>query len=239
MRKNYFLIVDTETTQDDLVADFGAVVCDKNGNIFSQCGVMVDGIFTDMEKHPLFFTSDPDGIWSKKGQDKRYDIYNAMVQDGRRGVYSVAAVNRWLARVVKQYNPILTAYNLPFDLGKCRNTGIDVDMFDRRFCLMAVAQNLLVNNKAYQRFALDNHFFGNRTEKTGSITMQMKAETVASFLFGEHRIEPHTALEDVTDFELEILKFVCRKLSVKALVNYNQPSVNYTKRQLRDLFKPI
>ena len=46
-KKQYFLIVDTETTQNNLVADFGAVIVDRKGKIITQCAVMVDGIFTD------------------------------------------------------------------------------------------------------------------------------------------------------------------------------------------------
>ena len=32
-KPDYFLLVDTETTQDDLVADFGAIVVNKKGKI--------------------------------------------------------------------------------------------------------------------------------------------------------------------------------------------------------------
>lgn len=238
-KKEFFLLVDTETTQDEKVADFGAIVCDKKGKIFSQCGVLIDGIFGETN-HPLFFDSSlpSDALWSKSGADARLARYTAMLTDGSRGLYSVASVNRWLARVNAQYNPILTAYNISFDAGKCRKTGIDLDMFSRRFCLMAEAQQLLYNNKDYLMFALEHHCFGNKTKKTGSITMQMKAETVASYLAGEYLIEPHTALEDVLDFELAILQFVCRKRSIKSLVNSRSKAVNYTQRQLRDLFKP-
>ena len=64
-KKQYFLIVDTETTQNDLVADFGAVIVDRKGKIITQCAVMVDGIFTDSENNPLFFDSRADGsaLW--------------------------------------------------------------------------------------------------------------------------------------------------------------------------------
>jgi hypothetical protein len=239
MKKNYFLVVDTETTQDEKVADFGAVICDKKGEIFAQCGVMVDGIFGEVS-HPLFFDSKlpSDALWSKSGADARYRKYTKMLDNGSRMLASTSAINRWLARANAQYNPILTAYNLSFDVGKCRNTGIDLAMFNRRFCLMAVAQNLLINSRKYLEFALQHHCFNPKTVKTGSMTMQMKAETVASYLHGEYIIEPHTALEDVTDFEIDILKFVCRKKSIKSLVNDRSKAISYTQRQLKNLFKP-
>ena len=45
MKKDYYLIIDTETTINDKVADFGAVICDRKGNIADQCGVLVSGVF--------------------------------------------------------------------------------------------------------------------------------------------------------------------------------------------------
>jgi len=135
-KKQYFLIVDTETTQDNLVADFGAVVCDRNGKIYAQCGVLVARIF-GTKKHPLFFDSNspPTALWSHSGADKRLAKYYKMLDEGSRVLASVAAVNRWLERVRGKYNPILTAYNLPFDASKCHNTNIDLTIFSERFCL--------------------------------------------------------------------------------------------------------
>ena len=39
------LIVDTETTSKNTVADFGAVVVDENGKILEQFGVLLHGHF--------------------------------------------------------------------------------------------------------------------------------------------------------------------------------------------------
>ena len=54
MKKHTYLIVDTETTKNQTVADFGAVLMTRNGNIVEQFGAMVGGHFGKM---PLF--SDP------------------------------------------------------------------------------------------------------------------------------------------------------------------------------------
>ena len=43
--KHYYLIVDTETTAKQTVADFGAIVMDRKGNIVEQFGVLLDGHF--------------------------------------------------------------------------------------------------------------------------------------------------------------------------------------------------
>jgi len=238
MKKQYFLIVDTETTQDQLVADFGAVVCDRKGNVYNQCGIMVDGIFTDSENHPLFFDSSQpkNALWSKESADKRYGIYNRMVAEGSRMVASVAGINSWLAKVKANYNPVLTAYNLPFDLGKCRNTAIDLSIFEQNFCLMAVAQNLVIKDKRFLQFCLENHLFGNRTE-LGNMVFQMKAETIGNYISGSLDHEPHTALEDVVFWELPILKWIFKRLSLKKVMDSNFRSVAWQNRQVKDFYK--
>ena len=54
MSKHYYIIVDTETTKKQSVADFGAVVVTRKGKIVEQFGAMVLGHFG---KFDLF--SDP------------------------------------------------------------------------------------------------------------------------------------------------------------------------------------
>lgn len=238
MKKQYFLVVDTETTQNGKVADFSAVVCDRKGNIFNQCAIMVDGIYTDAENNPLFFDSNasPDSLWSKESADKRYTLYDGMIKEGQRMIASVAGINAWLQKVNTQYKPTLTAYNLPFDLGKCVNTNINMTVFSKRFCLMAVAQNIALKDRKFLQFCLDNHYFGNRT-KLGNMVFQMKAETVGNYINGTIEHEPHTALEDVIFFEMPILKWVLKRYSLKTILNNQWSSVSWQNRQVRDFYK--
>ena len=114
-RKKFFLVVDTETTQTDMVADFGAVVCDKQGNIVKEIGVLTE-YFNDKEKHPLFHMGDFMG--GKANLPKRYKRYNDMVTRGDRVLAYTGAINIWLARANAEYRPILTAYNIAFDSAK-------------------------------------------------------------------------------------------------------------------------
>lgn len=233
--KNYFLIVDSETTQDNLVADFGAVICDAKGNVLNQCAVLIGGIYNSPE-HPLFFdsTAPSDAIWSKAGQDRRYATYNNMLQSGSRMLASVNAVNNWLAKAASQYNPILTAYNLPFDRDKCSKTGIDLSLFSRSFCLWAKAWELIGQGRDYKKFVLANHLF-NSVTTLGNMTYKCNAETVAGFLSGTISDEPHTALEDVLFYELPILKAILKRQSVKKILAENS-SYNWRNAQVRDHF---
>lgn len=234
-KKDYFLIVDTETTQDQKVADFGAVVVDRKGRIYTQCAVLVDGIFTDMENHPLFFTDDNDAVWGRATVDKRYTKYNNMVAQGSRMIASVNAINLWLAKAIGKYNPILTAYNLSFDVHKCSNTGIDLTGFEQRFCLWYASQDKWATTKAYREFILENHYF-NKPTKLGNMTYQTNAEVMARFVTGQMLPdEPHTALEDVIDYELPIL---ARLVKITKKSQYLNPTAyDWNKLQVRDWFK--
>ena len=203
-KKKFFLIIDTETTQDGKVADFGAVVCDKQGNIHHEIGLLVKEFYFDRVNHPLFFQGD--FLGGKQNLPRRYAAYDAMINDGSRMAASVPAINRWLAKVNAKYKPVLTAYNIAFDLDKMTKSGIiAADIFPEKFCLWYAAAEKWGKSKAYRDFVLRNHFFGNRT-KNGHIGYQTKADAMAKFLLGDDLPdEPHTALEDAKDYELPIL----------------------------------
>lgn len=237
MRK-FFLIVDTETTQTNRVADFGAIVCDLQGNIHAQCGALVREYYLDREKHPLFHvkgTADP--LWGQANLPTRYARYDEMLADGSRFLASKAAINRWLAQVKDKYNPVVTAYNWGFDRDKLRKSGLDFDQFRAAFCLWHAAADKWGNSRAFRQFVLDNHCFNNKS-KTGFITFQTNAEVMARFILGDAAMpdEPHTALEDARDYELPILR---RLLQVSTPKQYMNPKpYTYREFQLRDWYKP-
>jgi len=226
-KKQYIATIDVETTQDHKVADFACTITDRKGRIHAQCAVMVDGIFTDAENHPLFFNKDagPSALWSRKSADRRYAKYQKMVQDGSRMIASVGAINRWLERAVGKYDPILTAYNLGFDSGKMSNTGIDHSIFSQRFCLWQAACVKWASSTAYKNFIMQNHYF-NPPTAFGNMTYQTNAEVMARFVTGQDLPdEPHTALEDIIGYELPILNAIIKrgKMSdiIDSCVGYN------------------
>ena len=218
-KKDYFLIVDTETTQNGMVADFGAVVCDRKGSIIKQCAVMVNGVYGN---HPLFFDSSApaDSLWGIKGKDKRETRYNEMLENGSRMLASVNAVNRWLERVRGEYNPILTAYNIAFDVDKCNNTGIDLTIFSKRFCLWHSCVEAFAYTKKYRNFIVENHQFNNPT-KHGNMSFKTNAEVMTRFVNNNMEIpdEPHTAIEDVIGYELPLLVKLVKGKPKKEFMN--------------------
>lgn len=208
-KKQFFCVVDTETTIKDTVADFAAVIVDRQGRIFAQCAVLVAGHYGE---HELFhFVGEDGSIWGKAGLAKRKANYEKMLETGSRMVASVSAINRWIAKAIDKYSPALTAYNLPFDLNKAQNTGIDLLQFSDSFCLWQLSCGNLVPSREYRQFVLENHLFNNVTD-LGNMTFRTDAEAMASFIAGKMLPdEPHTALEDILGYEIPVLAAILKK----------------------------
>jgi hypothetical protein len=216
-KKQYFAIVDSETTVESTVADLGIVICDRAGNIYNRMAVLIKGHFDEKE---LFYDKTSSELWGVHSLAKRRANYIAMLNDGRRMLASVAAVNNWIAKAVGKYDPILTAYNLPFDREKCGNTGIQLEFRDS-FCLWQAAVGNICNSKKFKEFVLQNHGFNSVTEK-GNMTFKTNAEIVCGYLNGHFVEEPHTAIEDAEFFELPILKHILKKKDWKSKIKpYN------------------
>ena len=212
MNKHYYLIVDTETTKFQTVADFGAVVVDRKGAIIEQFGAMVLGHFGQM---PLFSdpTADADAFWSAQSAQRRLKNYDEMLETGERSISSPALINQWLAGINARYAPILTAYNIAFDFGKCRNTRINLGIFNSRFCLMRTAKRKIGVLADYQAFCFDNKLLTKKLRKP-----QMTADAMAKYICPEIADEPHTALEDARDYEALILSYILRDTTRKKIL---------------------
>ena len=215
--KHFYLIVDTETTTKQTVADFGAVIVDRQGQIIDQFGAMVLGHFG---KLPLF--SDPSAadseIWSEQSAKRREKDYYAMLDSGERSISSVGLINQWLAATNARYSPVLTAYNISFDLGKCRNTRINLGIFNQKFCLMKAAKRDIGVLADYQQFCYDNKLLTAKLKRP-----QMTADSMAKYISGADLAdEPHTALEDARDYEALILAYILKTKTRKQLMELGQ-----------------
>ena len=211
--RHFYLIVDTETTKRNTVADFGAVIVTKQGEIVERFGAMVLGHFGKM---PLFAdaTAPDSALWSEQSARRREKDYYSMLDTGERSIASPALINQWLVRVNAQYAPVLTAYNLAFDLGKCRNTRIDLGIFGQSFCLMKAAKRQIGALAEYHDFCHDNRFLTLALRKPS-----MTADTMAKFILGVSlEDEPHTALEDAQFYEAPILTKILESVTRKQLL---------------------
>jgi len=219
--RHYYLIVDTETTKRGTVADFGAVIVTKQGEIVEQFGAMVLGHFG---KLPLFSdpSADPDAFWSEQSAYRRAKNYDDMLESGERSISSPALINQWLAGIKARYNPTLTAYNLAFDLGKCRNTRINLGIFGSRFCLMKSAKRKIGVLASYQDFCKARGLLTAKLRKP-SMTADAMAKYIADTEYsGSLADEPHTALEDARDYEAMILTYILRDTTRKQILELGQ-----------------
>jgi hypothetical protein len=228
-KKQYFLLVDTETTQKSTVADFAAIVVDRQGNILNQIAVLVAGHFN---KYKLFHdVNSAEEIWTLAGLKKRNERYKTMLNSGERMLASPIAINKWLSKAKQAYpGLIFTAYNAAFDLDKMQNTGIETAGFDDIFCLWKASVNKLSQDKRYIEHCI------NRKWLTAKLNFRTNAEAVAEYAVG-HELppEPHTALEDVLYYELPILLWLVKNKSYK---KYSQNGYNWREWQLHNLVKP-
>ena len=231
-----FLIADSETTVNGHVADAGFVLTNRKGKIITSCGVLVREFYLDRENNPLFHDQSADPLWGKRNLPRRYAEYDAMLNDGRRMLASVAAVNRWLSQVNAKYRPTITAYNWAFDKDKFNKSGIDLEQFQNSFCLWHAAAHKYAQTKAYRQFILENVAFNTPT-KHGNMSYHTNAEVMAKFVLGNPELpnEPHTALEDARDYELPILVDILKKSRRKA--DYMEaPPYNWRNYQVKDWF---
>ena len=83
INRHFYLIVDTETTQRGTVADFGAVLITKQGEIVERFGAMVLNHFGSL---PLFAdaTAPDSALWSEQSAKRREKDYYAMLESGER-----------------------------------------------------------------------------------------------------------------------------------------------------------
>lgn len=227
-RRQYFAVLDTETTVNATVADIGIAIVDRNGKIYNQMAVLVSSEFLNHE----LFHQNGDKFWTREYAEYKKMKYQEMLANGSRMLASVAAVNMWISKAIGKYNPVLTAYNLPFDVSKCNNTAIDLSGFTNRFCLWGAAASFICNTKPYRQFVLQNHLFNKPTEH-GNMTYKTKAENVCQFLTGNTEPEPHTAIEDAVNYEVPILVHLLKNRKWQDLSgNYN-----WNNFQVRDNFK--
>ena len=191
MKKHYYLIVDTETTftrgEVDTVADCGAVIIDRQNRVIESLGVLVT---EEADKNLHFALGNP------KETKKKYQL---LLNAGKRSYMTVAEINDWLEMVALKYSPVLTAYNIGFDMGKCRNTGIYLDQFDQRFCLWGASKATICLDQEYAEWCAENMAY------TATGRLSTKADYVAQYLDPTLPPEPHTALEDARDYESVIL----------------------------------
>lgn len=206
-KKEYFLIIDTETCnslEEPLVYDIGYCVCDRNGNVFEKKSFIVSEIFLDEQ-----------ALMQSAYYNEKIPQYWQDIQARTREVRRIADIKKIVKEDMKKYNiKKVGAYNMAFDKKALNNTlrYCSKSFFryffpygTEYFCIWHMACQVLMARKTYIDFAIKN---GLISEKGNIFT---SAECCYRYIKNNiDFIESHTGLEDV-QIETEILAECYRK----------------------------
>lgn len=216
-RKNYYVVLDTETCPLDkdlkevtpfnmFVYDIGFAVVDKKGKVYESYSYIVRDIFItekDLMKSAYYAEKIP--------------MYWEDIKAGRRKIVSLYEARQKLKEVCDKYNvKAICAHNARFDYNSLNNTErwvtkskvryfypYGVDLYDT----MKMAQDTIAKQKSYIRFCERNGYM----TKHKKPRPQTKAEVIYKYISGNNDfIESHTGLEDVM-IEKEILAHCFRQ----------------------------
>lgn len=207
-RKNYYMVLDTETCPIDreieevtpknmLVYDIGFSIVDKKGNIYRQGSYIVSEIFF--------------GEYETKMQSSYYankiPRYFKDIANGSRVVKTWSQISFILRKVIEEFDiGVVVAHNARFDFGAVVNTKEYLEEFPllpymEWWDSLKMARSVIGKMPTYKKFCLDNGYITKRGQ------LRFTAEILYRFIKNDNEfIESHTALEDTT-IEKEILAY--------------------------------
>lgn len=205
-RKNYFLVVDTETANgldDPLVYDYGFSVIDRHGNIYHKASFLIYDIFIGETE-----------LMQSAYYAKKIPRYEKDLKEGKRKLVQFNTARKITADIMAEYGITkVWAFNARFDRNSLNTTMRYLTKSKYRYffprgtevcCIWATACQTICQQKAYFKFIEKNQLVKSGRVKTS-------AEVVYRFLTNDTEfIESHTALEDV-EIEAKILAKIFRQ----------------------------
>lgn len=207
MKKKYFLVLDTETTNgldQPLPYDIGYAICDRHGSIELQRSYVIADIFLDYKD--LMQTA----YYAEKIPEYWKDI-----KAGKRELKTFLNIRKQIKEDMAEYDvKEVGAYNMGFDRRALDNdTRYLTKSFLRWFfpygteffCIWHMACTSILNRSSYRKFAIEN---GLISEK-GNI--RTSAECAYRYITKDPDfIEEHKGLEDVL-IEVAIMAYCYRQ----------------------------
>lgn len=194
MRKNYYLIIDTETAnglEQPMPYDIGYAICDRTGNIFIERSFIVAEIFLDNKEmmNSAYYANKIPKYWDD-------------IQNGTRIIKSIFNIRKQIKEDIKKYHVnIIGAYNMNFDKNALNNVIRYCSKSKIRWffpfgmkyiCIWNMACQTIMNTKSYIKFALQNDLVSQANN------IQTSAESCFKFITDNIDFsENHTGLEDV------------------------------------------
>lgn len=208
LRKNYYLLIDTETTGTickPLVYDLGLQVIDKKGNVYYEDSLMIADYFIHNKEllDSCYFCTKIPTYWKEYKENKHKLV-------------RFKTAHKIIHELIEKYNiKKMYAYNARFDYRALNNTikelsnGFMTEFFPKNLeihDIMKLAKQVLFTQKTFVKFAEKNNLYtpsGKRLSNT--------AETAKKYIdFNPYYVEEHTGLEDVK-IEKEILVICWRQ----------------------------
>lgn len=205
-RKNYYMVLDTETANDfddPIVYDIGASIIDKKGNVYEMVSLVIYDTFFEME----------DLMKSAYYYDKR-DDYLDDIEKGYHKIVRYATAKKIINELARKWNiKAIMAHNAPFDYRSTTRTQRYLTKSKSRYFLpygielwdtLKMARDTIGKTKSYQKWCLEKGY----TKKNGQ--PRFTAEILYRYLIGDDNfIESHTGLAD-TLIEKEIFAYCMR-----------------------------
>lgn len=201
MKKEYFLVLDTETCntiEQPLPYDIGWVICDRQGKIYLERSFVVAETFLDMKDvmQSAYYAEKIPKYWEDIKTNKReiksiMNIRKAMFEDIKKyavkriGAYNMGFDKRALNNLIRYITKSRFRWWFPF--------GVEF------FCIWNMACDTILNRNSYIKFAIENGLVSNCDN------IQTSAETAYKYIKNKTEFtEEHTGLEDVK-IEVEIM----------------------------------
>ena len=200
-RKNYYLVVDTETANGldcPMVYDLGGAIVDKKGNVYETFSFVIYDVFKEMSD-----------LMQTAYYANKIPMYLEQLEKGERKFVRYNTARKIVKELCEKYDvTAIVAHNMRFDYMATANTEryltkskyryffpYGVPLFDT----LKMARDTICKQKLYMKFC----------EENGYVTKNGKPKATAEILYryitGENDfIEEHTGLADVL-IEKEIL----------------------------------
>lgn len=207
MRKEYFLVIDTETANSvnqPLPYDIGYAICDRQGHIYLMRSYVVAEVFIDNKD-----------LMKSAYYAKKIPQYWADIKAGERELKTLCNIRKQIHADMKEFNVTkVGAYNMEFDQKAMNN---DIRYITKSFlrwffpygteyfCIWHMACTSILNRPSYINFALKHGLVSEKGNIKTSVECAYKYITKdADF------VESHTGLEDVL-IEVEIMAYCYRQ----------------------------
>ena len=192
MEKNYYIVIDTETTgtiEKPFAYDIGWAVIDEQGAVYEARSYVCEEIFMDIERmHDAYYGNKRPMYWDD-------------IEDGSRLMRKFSTIRMMFFRDCKKWNVCgIVAHNAPFDYRSTNNTQrllsekyryffpYGIPIFDS----LSMARKTINKTEEYTKFCNENGFIckNGRNRLTAEVLYRYLTQNLGFD-------ESHTALEDV------------------------------------------